>query len=305
MRKLIASAALLAAASVLFASLAQARQPGGQEDSAAGAVKASSASAQGVVLSTPDLLVTRQGGIDTLAIKGDGYTAFKREGNEATLLVKGAGGGSGEERIPAVPGGGLSKVRWEPADGGTLYHLSFTAEPLSSVTNAIPGSEMRPDMPQVMAAFSYGETAARARLNHRGGSAEYDPNVVPGDYQMPKFPKYKYSDAMVTLKANGADFRQVLWLMSEIGNVSIMLDPYWQDEPTGSRRPPGAGVSAGDGGNGGSGNGYRSAGDFNGRGLDEGVGDLYFNFENVPFDTALDLIISSVGLVYVPIYPEE
>jgi hypothetical protein len=126
---------------------------------------------------------------------------------------------------------------------------------------------------------------------------------VYGSYQLPKFPKVRYSDALVTLRVRNVDFRDVLWLMSEIGGVSIVLDPYWADEPTGSRRPPGGGADPGAGGGGESGPGFRGAGDYIPAAPREGTGLLSLNFEDVPFDLALDLIIMSVGLVKVDIWP--
>jgi hypothetical protein len=298
MKRVLGLLCAAAGASLLFSAEAWARQPG----EAAGAAKVVEAPQQGVVLSTPELLVLRQGGIDSLSIKGESYDGFELDGAEARIIVH---GGNGEEQVPPTPGGGLSRIAWEPAGDGTLYRLSFTAQPETSVTNLVSGSELRPGVQQVLTAFSYGETAARGRLSHSGGRI-YDPQSEPGAYEMPGFPKVRYSDARVTLKAQNADFRQVLWLLSQIGNVSIMLDPYWQDEPTGSRRPPGAGVVAGGGGGGSDpGSGFGPAGGFDPSGLETGVGNLNFNFENVAFDTALDLIITSVGLVYVDIWPQE
>ena len=62
----------------------------------------------------------------------------------------------------------------------------------------------------------------------------------PGEYRLPAFEtKYRFSDIRVNLNLNGADFREVLMFMSEISGVSIILDPYWSDEPTGGRRRPG------------------------------------------------------------------
>ncbi len=168
---------------------------------------------------------------------------------------------------------------------------------------------MRPGVPQVVAGFYFNPAEAQSRpypvLGSRkpgSSSAASDPH---GGYELPELPESKYSDALVNLSVRNTDFRDVLWLMSEIGNVSIVLDPYWADEPTGSRREVGGGVDPGGGGGSEGGPGYRPAGQFNPAAPREGTGNLSLNFKDVPFDLALDLVIMSVGLVKVDIYPGD
>ena len=84
-----------------------------------------------------------------------------------------------------------------------------------------------------------------------------------------------------------------------------MLDPYWDQEPTGSRRPVGGGAGGDGGGGSGGGPGYRPGGVFLPSFPSSGGGDLSLNFYEVPFDTALDLILMSVGLVKVDIWPDS
>ena len=124
-----------------------------------------------------------------------------------------------------------------------------------------------------------------------------------GNYELPEMAPVKYSDALVTLNVNGVDFRDVLWFLSEVGNVSIMLDPYWADEPTGNGRPVGAGADPAPGG-GGDEPGFRGAGGFVPGMMREGTGNLSLNFENVPFDRALELVVMAAGLVMVEIEAE-
>lgn len=295
------------ALSLLLASAALAYQPGGLKAES----KPSDAPAEGVILSGPGFVLSRSAGIESIEFDGQDYSDYQLEGRSASFVVSGADFGSGSMDVPRSTGvkAGMSKLSWEPAEGGgTKVSIDFARAPQYSVVNAMTGTQLHPDSPQVLAAFSFG-SAGQASGPDRGGQRETAAaaagrRTADGDYDLPKFPPYKYSDALVTLRANNVDFREVLWLFSRIGNVSIMLDPYWGDEPTGTRRPPGGGVQYGAGGGPGSGAGFRGAGDFGPIGLTEGAGKLSFNFVDVPFDTALDLVIKSVGLVYVDITPE-
>jgi hypothetical protein len=262
-----------------------------------------------VVVDRPELMIVRNGVDQSLYIPGEAYSEVEYGETGATFRLVGGPEGSGSQR---VMGEGISRVSWQPADDGegTLVEVQFTTAPASSIINAIPGSEMRPYMPQVVAGFYFNPAESPAKpypvLGSRkpGGHASGpDPH---GEYKLPRLPESRYSDALVNLSVRNVDFRDVLWLMSEIGNVSIVLDPYWADEPTGSRRTVGGGADPGAGGGSGDGGaGYRGAGDFVPAAPREGTGNLSLNFKDVPFDLALDLVIMSVGLVKVDIYPGD
>jgi len=260
----------------------------------------------GVVIQTRELVLVRHGNNEACLIPAGGYGDFQVSEEAATLSLTGVDLGTGSQR---VLGKGITRVCWEPSGGGTLVTFDFAQPPVSSLVNAVPGTEIRPGLPQVVAGFYFDEQPKESRPypvlgSHHPGKAQPQ-NDPYGNYQLPKFKAPKYSDALVTLSVHNVDFRDVLWLMSEIGNVSIMLDPYWADEPTGSRRPPGAGADPGGGGGGNGGSGYRGGGDFIPAAPREGTGNLSLNFQDVPFDLALDLIVMSVGLVKVDIYPGD
>ncbi|MCC7479427.1 hypothetical protein IT575_13365 [bacterium] len=305
--KLVTGSALaFAAATALSLSLAApalAYQPGGPARESGSADGPS----EGVLLSNQYFNLTRSAGIESIEFEGSALRDFSVEGRTATLIIDGEPAAAGRSSVPRASGvrPGISELSWEPVDGGTRLTLSFSRSPQYTVTNSMPGTELRPNTPQVIAAFSFPQAGDdKLGPNYSGAppAGSLGRRDDPGSYELPKFAPYKYSDALVTLRANNVDFREVLWLLSRIGDVDIMLDPYWQQEPTGTRRPPGGGVQAGGDGNGG-GSGFRSGGDFGPVGLTEGAGDLSFNFVDVPFDTALDLVIKSVGLVYVDINP--
>lgn len=266
-----------------------------------------SAAHSGIVLETPKFVLVRHGNNEACLIPAAGYSAFEVGENSAKLNLTGVELGKGSKR---VLGKGITRVSWEPAGSGTEVTFEFAQQPISTLVNAVSGSEIRPDLPQVVAGFYFEEEPQNSRPYPVLGShhpGETGPREDPyGHYKLPKFKPAKYSDALVTLNVRNVDFRDVLWLMSEIGNVSIILDPYWADEPTGSRRPPGAGADPGGGSGGGDGgSGFRGGGDFIPAAPREGTGNLSLRFNDVPFDTALDLIIMSVGLVKVDIYPGD
>lgn len=259
-----------------------------------------------IVVDRPELMVVRNGTNESLYIPGEGYSAVEYTDSGASFVLEGQALGSGSQR---VTGSGISRISWEPAEDGTLVEVTCATAPASSIINAIPGTELRPGVPQVVAGFYFNPADTESKpypvLGSRkpGGSATGpDPH---GEYRLPKLPEARYSDALVNLSVRNTDFRDVLWLMSEIGNVSIVLDPYWADEPTGSRRQVGGGADPGTGGGGDGGSGFRPAGDFIPAAPREGTGNLSLNFKDVPFDLALDLVIMSVGLVKVDIYPGD
>jgi hypothetical protein len=251
-------------------------------------------------------VVVRLGLSETCAWPGSGYSSFVVEDDTASFVLAGQQLPAGHQR---VLGRGITEVSWEPAADGTRVTIQFASVPTHSIINAVAGTEIRPYTPQVIAGFGF--SAERQRGSYPVMGSKAPRHTAEGDehgrYKLPPFPSAKYSDALVTLRVENVDFRDVLWLMSEIGNVSIVLDPYWADEPTGMPRPVGGGATGDGGGEGGGegGGGFRGAGDFVPPVPRSGTGRLTLNFENVPFDTALELILMSVGLVKVDIYPGD
>lgn len=112
--------------------------------------------------------------------------------------------------------------------------------------------------------------------------------------------KDQLSDVLVNLPAtSGYNFYKTLMLLSRMAGISIIIDPYLVDEPTGSLRsnklePPGGG---GDGEGGG--RGFREAGQFEAMDLHGATNTVIGNFENVPFDLALKIILEAHNLDYL------
>lgn len=105
----------------------------------------------------------------------------------------------------------------------------------------------------------------------------------------------KLSDIRVSLPAmSGMNLYDVLNYLSLISGISLMIDPYTFDEPTGGRREPKVpeepeGSATGPG--------YRPADVFDPQLARPGT--VMGNFDNVPFDLALQLILAVHGLEYV------
>jgi hypothetical protein len=128
--------------------------------------------------------------------------------------------------------------------------------------------------------------ATRSRIKDDPAGGLYYSDYQPGGVRL--------SDILVTLDAsNGRNLYDVLNFLSEISGISLVIDPYAFDEPTGSKRElktPEAPAS--DGG----GSGFRPAGVFqpeSGR-----TGTVRGNFVNVPFDQFLETVLSTHELVY-------
>jgi len=117
--------------------------------------------------------------------------------------------------------------------------------------------------------------------------------VPEGEYELPEFPGAgeRLSDVLVNLPApTGLSVYQVLNLMSQLAGISIILDPYITDPPIGgvaNRRV----LEPLQFGGAGSPIGFREAAQFNA--LITEPGTVIGNFENVPWDTALDIILET------------
>ena len=111
--------------------------------------------------------------------------------------------------------------------------------------------------------------------------------------------KDQLSDVLVNLPAtSGYNFYKTLMLLSRMAGISIIIDPYLVDEPTGSLRsnklePPGGGEGEDGGG------GFREAGQFDAMDLHGATNTVIGNFENVPFDLALQIILEAHNLDYL------
>jgi hypothetical protein len=256
-----------------------------------------------IIVADPELTIARNGGNETCALPGSGYEDLVVDDHQATFTLLGQALPEGSKRLV---GRGISRVHWAPGDNETQVTIEFARPPSYHMVNVVNGTPDRPQTPQVVAGFGFESAGSehRARAVMGGGQpkVEHEQDQY-GSYNLPEFPPVKYSDALVTLEVHNTDFRDVLWLMSQIGNISIVLDPYWADEPTGGPRTPGGGANP-EGGGGGAGQpGFRPGGEFLPQVPREGTGNLTLKFENVPFDMALDLILMSVGLYKVDIYP--
>jgi hypothetical protein len=130
-------------------------------------------------------------------------------------------------------------------------------------------------------------SAMRTRLKDDPFGGLYYEDYLPGGNVL--------SDVRVTLPAmNGMNLYEVLDYLSEISGISLIIDPYAFDEPTGGIRPakvpempaPGTGQP-----------GFRSAAVFQPQFPSGGT--VVGNIIDVPFDTALKLILQTQQLELV------
>lgn len=267
------------------------------------AVFAAQRQEQRPLVDSPELVLTRSGGMETVAMPASAYSELEVDGSRASFVLEGHALSAGSKTLR---GGGISKVSWVPRDAAdepsTMVELEFTSEPRSSLLNAVEGTPGRPRTPQVLAGFIFDKPAQRSAepgvlgaRNPQGTAAPAQSSSAHGNYKLPPFEEVRYSDALVTLKVVNADFRDVLNLLCQIGGVSYVIDPYYEDEPTGNIR---SGKSGGSGGLGGGELGGGSPGF-----PQDGTGSITLNFNQVPFDQALELLLETAGLVKTDIYP--
>ncbi|MEP0814256.1 MAG: hypothetical protein HRF49_06275 [bacterium] len=243
-----------------------------------------------------DWVFSSEYGVESVSFRSGGYSNLQRSLTEITFRLSGIKVQS--PQLHKLGGAVMSELLLKPDGDYTqaTIRLSGIADGFS--INTVGASRAFPNNSSVVAAI----TGLRAMKG--GGKAPDDEfpamSAAPknyGDYELPEFErKYKYSDALVTLHLRGASIEGVLAYLSLLGNISIILDPYWNQEPTGTDRPPVSGGAAGGGGGQGIGTGG-GAGGFSGFG--EGL--ITIDLNKVPFDFALDLVITSAGLTYFEI----
>ena len=110
-----------------------------------------------IVVDRPELMVVRNGANESLYIPGEGYSAVEYTDSGASFVLDGQALGSGSQR---VTGHGITRVSWQPAEDGTRVQVTCASAPASSIINAIPDTELRPGVPQVMAGFYFNPTDA-------------------------------------------------------------------------------------------------------------------------------------------------
>lgn len=243
-----------------------------------------------------DWVFTSEYGVEAVTFRSGGYSNLKKSLTEITFRLSGMHVES--PQLHKLGGAVMSELLLKPDGEFTQATIKLSGIADGFSINAAGASRAFPNNSSVVAAIT------GLRKSRGGGKAPDDEfpamSAAPqnyGDYELPEFErKYRYSDALVTLHLRGASIEGVLAYMSLLGNISIILDPYWNKEPTGTGRPPVSGGGAGGGGGQGIGTGG-GAGGFSGFG--EGL--VTIDLDKVPFDFALDLLITSSGLTYFEI----
>ncbi|MCC7477462.1 hypothetical protein IT575_03295 [bacterium] len=145
---------------------------------------------------------------------------------------------------------------------------------------------------------SVDEVLAKARNDARGrgdmgngGDGDY------GSYKLPEFAgaDEELTDVRVNLNATGGfSLYQFLMYMSTISGIPIIIDPYWFNNPTGSTRTP---LDPGEIPNNGGGAGFRPGSIFDPQLGQSGT--VLGNFDNVPWEKALGIVLQTHNLKYV------
>ena len=124
--------------------------------------------------------------------------------------------------------------------------------------------------------------------------------AAPGTYELPSaepsFNPDHISDAIVSLNVTGANFVEVLMILTQQAGVNFVLDAYWNQLPSGhvreGYRPPGGPEAGGGGGGYGGGSGFNP--------LDvSGGGSVTMNMSEVPFDDVFKYLMQAYNLDYV------
>jgi len=258
------------------------------------------------------VMLSRQG-LDCLYFAGSDYSDVTETRLKVRFHVEGLAVDEPVRKL--LDGYWAQRIEITPAEGGANVAVSRSLAGGTFGLSEAPTSDALPDRENVILIITQGTDEPLKGSSSRSIATDKDyPRMgvgggyAEGDYRLPPFEtKYEFSDILVSLNLQGADFREVLMFMSEISGVTIILDPYWNDDPTGGRRrpggpgsgelppPPESATPPGE---------FRGAGVFQATIPREGIGSLTMNLENVPFDLALDLILTAVNLEKIVIWPD-
>ena len=120
-----------------------------------------------------------------------------------------------------------------------------------------------------------------------------------GDYQLQQDQQSwnpdHVSDAIVSLNVTGANFVDVLMILTSQAGVNFVLDAYWNTLPSGNvregYRPPGGPDAGGSGGGFGGGGGFEPG--------VSGGGSVTMHMSEVPFDMVFKQLMTAYNLDYV------
>lgn len=134
------------------------------------------------------------------------------------------------------------------------------------------------------------------------GSMDTDyPPLPPGGHHGPatyQELKQRLSDILVNLNATqGLNLWSTIMLLSRMSGVSIIIDPYAVEAPTGSRRKDLVEAPGSEGG--GPSTGFREAREFQPESLQGPTNTVIGNFAQVPFDLALEIVLNTHNLSYL------
>ena len=204
----------------------------------------------------------------------------------------------------SVSPGGMSLASWAGSDPpGELYLQGSEKEIAAFLAQADPQALLsEPRFSEYWADHrpgrsSGGRSAGGAAMGGRSDSASrIGLSATSSAASSDRLPGGgKLSDIRVTLPAiPGANLFDVLNYLSKISGISLIVDPYAFDEPFGSRREP---LDPGEIDPMPDEPGYRPGNVFDPQ--IGGSGSVMGNFDNVPFDTALSLILGVHELEYV------
>jgi hypothetical protein len=206
----------------------------------------------------------------------------------------------------------LEQPRMMPQPAPTMDAMQSAAQPMTAappagmalgeaLSSAVSNGGTMPDVPtglggapQQVPSVEQILTMAKADAQRYGKNASGKTDQY-GTYELPTFEgeKNQLSDVRVSLNAStGFDVYAFLMYLSSISGISIIIDPYLRDDPTGAlRQPKDPGFTPGGGD---VGAGFRPGSIFDPQ--LGGSGFVIGQFNDIPFDQALDLVLETQNL---------
>ncbi|MCB1216495.1 hypothetical protein KDL44_03840 [bacterium] len=194
---------------------------------------------------------------------------------------------------------GQSLANWMPAQPPGEIYLSGSRREIDEFLQGLDDGSIYSQAP--LGEYWADNKPGQRRSSYRDGSSVDSRQRLKDDPHSGLFydgfspQDTRLSDIRVTLQApGGMNLYDVINYLSEISGISIMIDPYAFDDPTGGPRDPKVPdpPSSADGSP-----GFRDADQFMPQNASRG-GTFVGNLVNVPFDTALKLILGTHNLEF-------
>ena len=118
---------------------------------------ATAADQDGIIVQSPEMVLTRSGQSEVVALPGTSYRDFAVTADQASFTLDGYALPAGSKGLDSET---IANISWVPqGDDSTEVLVEFKTKPISSLINAVEGTEDRPTTPADPGGFHLSATS--------------------------------------------------------------------------------------------------------------------------------------------------